>query len=118
MTSVTRDTAFPAALTLRLLGAADAPALRRLAERDSRTVPRGELLGAELDGRLLAALPLADPSGAPLADPFESTAAIVALLGARAEALLAERSGLLERGHRQPRRGKLLPVQLGRLLRA
>ena len=50
-----------------------------LAALDSARPPRGPALVAEADSRMLAALPLG--SGRPIADPFEPTAEIVALLG-------------------------------------
>src|SRR5690242_17610303 len=61
------------AMSIRRLDAqgADREALERLAGRDSSLVPSGEILGAVLDGRLLAAMSLTD--GAIVADPFEPT---------------------------------------------
>lgn len=72
-------------LTVRHAVAADLSDLARLAELDSATPPRGPALVAEADSRMLAALPLG--SGRPIADPFEPTAEIVALLQLRAEQL-------------------------------
>lgn len=72
-------------ITVRYAVAADLSELGRLAELDSATPPRGPALVAEADSRMLAALPLG--SGRPIADPFESTAEIVALLQLRAEQL-------------------------------
>ena len=59
----------------------DAAALARLAGLDSTTSPRGPVLIAEADSRVLAALPLG--SGRPIADPFQPTAELVALLELR-----------------------------------
>ena len=59
---------------------ADAPAVRRLAERDSARVPRGRLLVAESGGELLAALSL--DTGAAIADPFQPTAHVLEALRA------------------------------------
>ena len=76
----------------------DQVALERLAALDSASPPRGPALIAEADSRILAALPLG--SGRPIADPFEPTAEIVALLELRAEQLndgARERRGLGER---------------------
>jgi hypothetical protein len=70
-------------LTIRHANAADTGALARLAALDSRRVPSGELLIAELDGRLVAALSV--DTGAVIADPFEYTAAIVDSLRAQAQ---------------------------------
>jgi hypothetical protein len=72
-------------ITVRYAVAADLSQLARLAELDSATPPRGPALVAEADSRMLAALPLG--SGRPIADPFEPTAEIVALLQLRAEQL-------------------------------
>jgi hypothetical protein len=66
---------YSASLTLRHATAADETSLKRLAALDSSRVPSGELLVAELDGRLVAALSV--DTGAAIADPFEHTAAIV-----------------------------------------
>jgi hypothetical protein len=71
-----------ASLTIRHATAADEAALRRLATLDSSRVPSGELLVAELDGQLVAALSV--DTGAAIADPFEHTAAIVDSLRAHA----------------------------------
>jgi hypothetical protein len=61
----------------------DAAALRRVAALDSKQLPTGDLLVAELDGELAAALPL--DGGEPIADPFRPTAALVRLLELRRE---------------------------------
>jgi hypothetical protein len=82
---------------------ADAEALARLAALDSARIPGGELLVAETDARLLAALPLG--SGRPIADPFEPTAELVAMLELRARQLReSERRGSRrQRSLRRPR---------------
>ena len=72
-------------LTVRHAVATDLSELARLAALDSASPPRGPALVAEADSRMLAALPLG--SGRPIADPFEPTAEIVALLMLRAEQL-------------------------------
>ncbi len=72
-------------ITVRHAVAADRSELDRLAVLDSATSPRGPALVAEADSRMLAALPLG--SGRPIADPFEPTAEVVALLQLRAEQL-------------------------------
>jgi hypothetical protein len=85
-------------ITVRRAVGGDRAELERLAALDSATPPRGPALVAEADSRLLAALPLG--SGRPIADPFEPTAAAVALLQLRAEQLSAEKSkrrGLVDR---------------------
>jgi hypothetical protein len=85
-------------LTVRHAVASDLSALARLAALDSTSPPRGPALVAEADSRMLAALPLG--SGRPIADPFEPTAEVVALLMLRAEQLRdsdGERRGFGER---------------------
>lgn len=69
-------------VTLRYAGAADASALRRLAELDSASAPQGAALVAEVDGRLRAALPL--DGGVPIADPLHRGAELIELLRVRA----------------------------------
>jgi hypothetical protein len=59
----------------------DQVALERLAALDSARPPSGPALIAEADSRILAALPLG--WGRPIADPFEPTAELVALLELR-----------------------------------
>jgi hypothetical protein len=84
-------------ITVRRAVAADRIELDRLAALDSASPPRGPALVAEADSRMLAALPLG--SGRPIADPFEPTAAVVALLELRAAQLRGRegRGGWLER---------------------
>jgi len=77
-------------ITVRRAVATDHGELERLAALDSANPPRGPALVAEADSRMLAALPLG--SGRPIADPFEPTAGIVALLALRAEQLGEDRS--------------------------
>jgi hypothetical protein len=68
-------------VTVRRTGSGDQVALARLAALDSASPPRGPALVAEADSRMLAALPLG--SGRAIADPFEPTAELVALLELR-----------------------------------
>jgi hypothetical protein len=83
-------------ITVRNAVASDLSELARLAALDSATPPRGPALIAEADSRMLAALPLG--SGRPIADPFEPTAEIVALLQLRASQLgEGERRGFGDR---------------------
>ena len=84
-------------ITVRRAVSADHSELERLAALDSARPPTGPALVAEADSRMLAALPLG--SGRPIADPFEPTAAVVALLELRAEQIAARREerGLSER---------------------
>jgi len=69
------------AVTLRCAEAADAAALKRLAQLDSSPPLSGPVLVADRDGELLAAIALDD--GRVIADPFRPTAALVELLRAR-----------------------------------
>lgn len=71
---------------IRALAASDQSALRALSQRDTARVPAGDVVGAERDGRLLAAISL--PSGDVVADPFHPTADLVALLRLRAGQVL------------------------------
>ena len=97
---------------LRLCRASDDDALGRLAVLEGRPLPAGPFVVAEVDGSLIAALPL--DGGAPLADPFRSTIQLIPLLRLRAEQLSsAERthehrnrlSGVFGRGSRRGRPG-------------
>ena len=72
-------------VTIRRLGGEDEAAVARLAGRDSAHRPAGELLGAEVDGRLLAAISLA--GGEVIADPFHPTREIAEVLRLRARQL-------------------------------
>jgi hypothetical protein len=74
-------------VTVRNSGSGDSSALARLAALDSARPLRGPALIAEADSRTLAALPLG--SGRAIADPFEPTAELVALLELRREQLRA-----------------------------
>ena len=69
---------------LRHATAADQPTLRDLAALDSRRLPVGPFLLAEVEGRPHAALSLSD--GTAIADPFEHTAELVELLRAHGAA--------------------------------
>jgi hypothetical protein len=73
-------------LVIRRLASGDEQALRILAERDTTRAPHGEVVGAEKDGHLLAAISL--DSGDLVADPFHPTADVVALLRVRAGQLV------------------------------
>jgi hypothetical protein len=77
-------------LTIRVLADTDRAAIARLAERDGVAAPEGSLLGAELDDRLVAVVPIGDDTAAPIADPFTPTASIVRLLRMRTAHLQAE----------------------------
>lgn len=73
-------------ITVRVLHAEDTAAIERLAGLDSASAPSGALLGAEIDGRLVAAISLA--SGQTIADPFRAASShAVQILRLRAKQL-------------------------------
>jgi hypothetical protein len=99
------DTSQPRALSIRMAVPEDGSALRRLAQLDGRRpLEVSLLLVAEVDGEVLAALPL--DGGEAIADPFRRTATLVAMLKMRAG----------QRSADQPRVG--LRARFSRLLRA
>jgi hypothetical protein len=89
----------------------DQHALARLAGLDSASVPAAPLLVAEVGGELRAARSLHD--GAVIADPFQRTASLVALLALRAGQLQLRSAvggglfGRLRRGEDRVRRSNL-----------
>jgi hypothetical protein len=88
-------------VTVRHAEVEDQRSLARLALLDSAPRLRGPALVAEAGTRVLAAVPLG--SGRPIADPFEPTAELVALLELRREQLRGrdrELPGRLERVRR------------------
>jgi hypothetical protein len=88
--------------------------LARLAGRDSRSVPAGELLVAEADGEIRAALPVDGED--PVADPFHPTAELVHMLELRRSQLRAACPRRVRR-RRPLARIRLLPAVVGRLAR-
>ena len=72
-------------LTLRMAVPADAEALDRLAQLDSRRAPRGAVIVAEVGGELWAAVSVDD--GHAVADPFHPTGELMALLIERSRQL-------------------------------
>jgi hypothetical protein len=88
----------------------DGPALSRLAALDSAPVPFGEVVLAEVDDELRAAIDVA--TGQVIADPFAPTAELAELLRvhvARARRREAEHAGARARARRRglPRRARL-----------
>jgi len=65
-------------ITIRAARPEDRDALRRVAQRDTRAVPGGEVLLALVDGEPRAAISLS--SGEAVADPFHPTADLVRML--------------------------------------
>jgi hypothetical protein len=69
-------------ITIKFSTEADRERIRRLAELDSKPAPHGDVLLAEVQGRLVAAIGM---DGNVIADPFERTAAAVKVLRAQLE---------------------------------
>ena len=84
-------------LVLRRSTVEDEPALARLARLDSAPRPRGDMLVAEVDDKIVAAVPF--DGGRAIADPFRPTADVVELLRARAERLAPRRTSSRSRFH-------------------
>jgi hypothetical protein len=82
-------------IQIRLLEADDAPALHELAERDSAAPLSGRVLGASMNGRLVAAISLATDDV--VADPFMRTAEIRTLLERRSAQLRGGSGGRVGR---------------------
>lgn len=72
-------------VTIRWAVPGDLPALDRVAALDSKRLPAGPLLVAEVDGQIWAALATLDRSA--IADPFVPSGDLVGLLEARASQL-------------------------------
>ena len=99
-------------LTIRRLGESDARDVRRLQALDSGPMLESPMLGAEVEGRLLAAVSV--DTGEVVADPFSRTAELRSLLELRAgqlrgRAANADRrqAGRLHRPGRRHSRGSL-----------
>lgn len=83
--SAATATAFAGNAVLRRAVAQDSVAIARLAELDGAANPTGEMVVAEVDDQIVAAVPLR--GGRAIADPFRPTAGLVALLRDRARLL-------------------------------
>src|SRR3954471_21575147 len=88
-------------ITVRPATAADAEMLRRVAALDSARPVAGDVLVAEADGELVAALSQTD--GRVVADPFVSSALAVGMLRLRAAHRAAERHMTRRRRLTRPR---------------
>jgi hypothetical protein len=95
------NTVIERSVTVRRATLADHAALVRLATLDSRVVPAGELVVAEVDGALWAAV---SASGEAIADPFRHTADLVSLLTLRARQLALA-------GRAERRAGTVVPAR-------
>lgn len=84
-------------VVMRAARGSDGPALARLAALDSKHAPRGEILVAEVDGAIAAALQL--DGHVAIASPFSPSADLLALLELRAarESVAPARRGWAER---------------------
>ena len=89
--TATSDTA----ITIRRASEDDGIALRRLAQLDGARLPDGQLLVAEVEGELRAALRVSDR--AYVADPFFPSKELVGLLDVRAKRLRREQHSPVER---------------------
>jgi hypothetical protein len=87
-------------VTVRFATPKDARAIEHLAQLDSADVPMGPALVAEIEGELVAMLPLGRDGA--LADPFRETVAIVHLLELRKAQLTGHRSRSLRFALRRP----------------
>jgi hypothetical protein len=104
-------------ISIRPAGSADETALRRLAERDSASVPRGHVLLAVVGGETRAAVSVS--SGESIADPFHPTDGIVRLLRERADQIRRPAGRLARlRSRRLSRPGGALSPQPAGTLRA
>ena len=74
-------------VAVRVARREDAAAIRRVAALDGKRVPTGEVLVAEADSEIIAALSVSD--GTRVADPFRWTSDVVALMEMRASQLQA-----------------------------
>jgi hypothetical protein len=91
MSTTSNDTS----IIIRLATEADERALHRLAQLDGARLPDGDLLVAEADGEMRAALRITDR--AYVADPFYPSRELVSLLDVRARRLRQERMSTAER---------------------
>jgi hypothetical protein len=88
-------------ILIRYSGVGDQAALERLAALDSRPLPDGPFLLAEIDGDLVVAAPL-DANAEPVSDPFRPTANLRELLQQQAELIRRHRgAGSADRGSRR-----------------
>ncbi len=114
MTTTTTDIS---GINIRRLTGADAEAVEQLGQLDSAArPPRGELLGVEIEGRLLAAISLDD--GTTIADPFSRTQELRNLLDLRARQLRGRRRARFVHRHRRAATSvaESAPVARGRVL--
>jgi hypothetical protein len=80
----------------------DQAALERLAALDSRTLPEGPFLVAEIDDELVAAAPI-DADTEPVSDPFRPTANVRELLRLQTRHVRRHRNAVARPGEAAPR---------------
>lgn len=78
-------------ITIGMLSSEHAEELRTVAERDTSEVPAGMVVGARVDGRLVAARSVTD--GRAVADPFVHTEPVQHLLAERVAQIRGTRTG-------------------------
>lgn len=103
-------------VVIRLARVEDSRALRELAELDNGRVPAGDALVAEVGGRIVAAVDVAN--GRALADPFVPTADVVGLLQMRLRQLAgasARRSVFAALTGQARQFARIMPGQTGAL---
>jgi hypothetical protein len=86
-------------IAIRSLSDEDGPALQRLAQLDSASVPAGHLLGVMVDGELRAAASI--DTGRSIADPFIPSDELRVLLAERVSQLRGRGRGRPSRGLRR-----------------
>ena len=103
-------------LVIRTLDHGERPAVAQLAVLDDRRLPEGELLGAEVEGELWAAVAI--ESGDGVADPFRPSGPVLSTLRATAANLRENgqsrgfrRHGVHRVGGRYLTRGRATAVQ-------
>ena len=84
--SLAREIVARNSITIRVAHEDDADRLEQLADLAGSELPAGDLIVAESDHELIAALSLA--TGETVGDPFHATTDLVALLRVRADQLL------------------------------
>jgi hypothetical protein len=106
-------------VTIRRLSEEDSDRIKLLAQLDGSHQPLGPWLGAEVEGRVLAAISLT--TGETMSDPFSRTAELRAMLELRAAQLRRRGNGGKRFSIRNPRRARAAlpgspPGSGGRLL--
>jgi hypothetical protein len=92
-------------VTIRMLSETDRESVARLAQLDTSPVPEGDVLGAVVDGRLVAAISLTN--GDAVANPFTQSDGARAMLEVRAGQLNGKRRGLFRRRRRRRAQGSV-----------